>query len=80
MSYQLQHQESINNPEQYWRRQASKLAWYQQPTQTLSYTDGNDPESYQWFADGELNLSYLTLDYHVEHGRGTKSLFFMIRL
>lgn len=76
MSYQLQHQESINNPEQYWRRQASKLAWYQQPTQTLSYTDGNDPESYQWFADGELNLSYLTLDYHVEHGRGDQVAIF----
>ncbi|MCH8500403.1 MAG: propionyl-CoA synthetase [Aliidiomarina sp.] len=70
MSYQLQHQESIGNPEQYWRRQASKLAWYQQPSQILTYTDSDDLASYQWFADGELNLSYLTLDYHIEHGRG----------
>jgi len=70
MSYQQQHQESIHNPEQYWRRQASKLAWYTQPSEILSFTDADDPASYQWFTDGELNLSYLALDYHVEHGRG----------
>jgi len=70
MSYQQQHQESIHNPEQYWRRQSSKLAWYTQPSEILSFTDADDPASYQWFTDGELNLSYLALDYHVEHGRG----------
>lgn len=70
MSYQQQHQESIQNPEHYWRRQASKLAWYTQPSKILSFTAADDPASYQWFADGELNVSYLALDYHVEHGRG----------
>ena len=30
----------------------------------------NDNDWTDWFADGELNTSYLALDYHVEQGRG----------
>lgn len=55
------------NSENYWKKQASLAAWYKKPNTILS----TNSENYnQWFADGELNTSYLALDYHVEQGRG----------
>ena len=42
---------------------ASIVAWYKPPRFILGKSDnGNDT----WFSDGELNSSYLALDYHVE--------------
>ncbi|RUO22270.1 propionyl-CoA synthetase [Aliidiomarina iranensis] len=69
MTYQQIHKYSIDTPEQFWRGQASKLAWYKQPT-TILRNNSQQPSGYEWFADGELNMSYLALDYHVEQGRG----------
>lgn len=67
MSYQNEYQQSLNNREQFWQRQAEKLGWYKQPKTILS-KDENGVD--RWFADGELNTSYLALDYHIEDGRG----------
>jgi propionyl-CoA synthetase len=67
MNYAGEHKKSIGNPIDFWQQQAKNLAWYKTPTQILS-TDINN--SSQWFADGELNTSYLALDHHIEQGRG----------
>ncbi len=67
MTYRTEYEQSIQDPETFWRRQAADLAWYKMPTTILSQgADGH----YRWFADGELNTAYLALDYHVENGRG----------
>ena len=48
----------------YWQKQAlERITWYKEPTEILD--DSNAP-FYQWFKDGELNLSYNCLDRHLE--------------
>jgi propionyl-CoA synthetase len=67
MSYRAEYRESIDHPESFWGKKAKEIAWFKEPTQILSHDEnGSD----RWFADGELNTAYLTLDYHVEQGRG----------
>ena len=67
MSYKEIYQRSIEDREGFWRDQAKELTWYQFPQTILSKTD---EDLYQWFEDGQLNISYLCLDYHLEQGRG----------
>lgn len=67
MTYSDQFRRSIEEPEAFWREQASQLAWYRQPEQILSQ---DDEGFYRWFADGQLNTAYLALDWQVEQGRG----------
>lgn len=69
MNYRQLHEYSVNKPEQFWREQTEKLAWYKQP-QSILKNNPKTPSGYEWFADGELNISYLALDYHVAQGRG----------
>lgn len=68
--YQQHYQQALTDPISFWQHQASKLAWYQAPTQMLTQ---QDPHHYQWFADGSLNSCYLALDHHVEAGRGEQT-------
>ena len=70
MSYTTTYQSSISNPESFWKEKSELIAWYKKPEITLSKTDeGLDC----WYADGELNTSYLALDYHIEQGRGEQT-------
>ena len=70
MSYLDEFNRSLEEPESYWRQQAEQLAWYRKPETVLSRDEnGNDT----WFADGELNTSYLALDFHIEQGRGDQT-------
>lgn len=69
MSYLQEYQASVTDPAGFWAEKAAKLAWFKQPTQILSEQAGQ----YQWFADGELNTSYLALDFHIEQGRGEQT-------
>lgn len=66
MGYKAEFDRSINQPEEFWREKTAQLPWYKEPTQILGKDElGTD----RWFVDGELNLSYCALDYHVENGR-----------
>ncbi len=67
MSYQKEYQSSIQDPEKFWGGKADLIEWFKAPHNILS-TDEYDIQ--RWYADGELNTSYLALDYHVENGRG----------
>ncbi|MFT5657223.1 MAG: propionyl-CoA synthetase [Gammaproteobacteria bacterium] len=66
MSYQQEYRQSIENPELFWADKASQLSWYKQPSDILS-TDTQG--IHHWFADGEMNTSFMALDFHVENGR-----------
>lgn len=70
MKYLEFYKESIQNPEAFWLSQAKQLDWYQMPKNILS-KDDND--YYQWFEDGELNLSYLSIDKHIDDGYGEEN-------
>ena len=70
MNHQTAHQFSITHPHQFWLTQSQELSWFKNPTTALSK---NSHDLYQWFEDGEINMSYLCLDFHVEHGRGNQT-------
>ena len=67
MSFTDQQLEAANSTETYWNKQSDLVSWFKKPESILST---NDTGWADWFADGELNTSYLALDYHVEQGRG----------
>ena len=66
MTYREEFDSSINDPEAFWRDKARLIDWFKFPQKILS-RDDNDNDV--WFSDGELNTSYLALDYHVVNGR-----------
>jgi len=69
MSYQTEYDQSMNDPEGFWRKQAVDLEWFKFPHQILTRdADGLG----HWFADGEMNTAYMALDYHVKQGRGNQ--------
>ncbi len=70
MSFIEKQQQASNNKGMYWKKQAERVTWLKPPTKILSTNNFNWNE---WFADGELNTSYLALDYHVEQGRGEQT-------
>ena len=67
MSYEDLYQQSIEQPEVFWRKQAELIKWYEFPETILSQDEHG---FFRWFAGGKLNSSYLALDAHIEDGRG----------
>ena len=67
MSFKEQQPKAKNSAETYWTEQSELVSWYKTPKTILSTNNNGWTD---WFADGELNSSYLALDYHVEQGRG----------
>ena len=70
MNFTEKQQQATNNTAVYWKKQAERVTWLKPPTKILST---NNFDWNEWFADGELNTSYLALDYHVEQGRGEQT-------
>ena len=70
MGYKQEFQESILNPDKFWRKQAELIEWDKFPESILSM-DSNG--FFRWFKGGKLNTSYLLLDYHVENGRANQT-------
>ena len=69
MSYQDLYQQSIEQPEVFWRKQAELIKWYEFPETILSQDEHG---FFRWFAGGKLNTSYLALDAQIEDGRGNQ--------
>ena len=69
MDYLNIYQQSIEQPELFWREQAEQIKWYELPETILSQDEHG---LYRWFSGGKLNTSYLALDVHIEEGRGTQ--------
>lgn len=69
MSYLHEYQQSLTHADTFWADKAQALAWFKRPSQTVTPHQNH----YQWFADGELNTSYLALDYHIAQGRGDQT-------
>ncbi|RKP38368.1 hypothetical protein BJ085DRAFT_2893, partial [Dimargaris cristalligena] len=59
---------SLANPEKFWLEASREVTWFT-PPQTAGQWD-EASQSYQWFPDGVLNMSYNCLDRHVLAGRG----------
>ena len=67
MTYLEAYKSAQANPTQFWQQQSERIHWFKQPETILSQDEN---EFYHWYDDGELNTSYLALDYHIEQGRG----------
>ncbi|WP_350286143.1 acetate--CoA ligase [uncultured Croceitalea sp.] len=67
MDHSAFYDESIKNPEGFWKQQAESLDWKIAPSRILESSQNG---SHNWFADGQLNMSYLCIDKHIENGYG----------
>ena len=67
MNFHDEYQQSIEQPEVFWRKQAEQIKWYEFPETILSQDEHG---FYRWFSGGKLNTAYLALDVHIEDGRG----------
>ncbi|MDW8363964.1 MAG: acetate--CoA ligase [Myxococcales bacterium] len=59
--YEAMYRRSVEDPEGFWREQASELFWFEPPARVLSW----DPPVARWFDGGRTNLAYNCLDRHV---------------
>lgn len=73
--YEEMYEESINEPEKFWLREAEILDWYKKPTKAREYTwDTQNREiEIKWFEDGKLNACYNCLDRHLDTWRKNKA-------
>lgn len=63
-TYLKMYQESIENPEGFWGKQAERLHWFQKWHQVRKY-DYHKAEI-AWFLGGKLNVTYNCIDRHLE--------------
>jgi acetyl-CoA synthetase len=67
--YKRLYRESIDQPEQFWGRQAEQLYWFKKWDKVL---DWQVPDA-KWFVGGKTNIAYNCLDAQIEKGRGDKT-------
>ena len=60
------YEESLKNPEQFWKEISEEIFWFKKPTKILSK---DSPPFYKWFTDGVTNTCYNALDVHIDQGR-----------
>ena len=65
-NYKNFYNNSLQNPEQFWRSQAEEIDWFKFPREILSEKENG---GWQWFKEGKLNTCYLAVDRHVKTGR-----------
>jgi propionyl-CoA synthetase len=70
MSYIEAYKSAQQNPTKFWQQQAERISWFKKPNDILVQ---DEHEFYHWYDDGELNTSYLALDFHIEQGRGEQT-------
>ena len=61
--------ESIKNPEEFWKKVADDIFWFKKPSIILNKSN---PPFYKWYEDGVTNTCYNALDLHIDEGQGEK--------
>ncbi len=56
------------DPEAFWAKHAEELHWFKKWDKAYEFS----PHNFKWFVGGKINLSYNSLDRHVEEGRGDR--------
>ena len=62
--------ESIKNPEEFWKKVADDMFWFKKPTKILN---SSKPPFFKWYEDGITNTCYNALDFHIDNGRGDRT-------
>ena len=64
-TYKAMYQQSVVNPDGFWREQAQRLDWIKPFTKVKQTSFDDHHVDIKWFADGTLNVSYNCLDRHL---------------
>ena len=67
--YKSIYEDSIKNPEKFWKEISEDIFWYKKPNKILNKSN---PPFYKWFEDGVTNTCYNALDIHIDKGLGKK--------
>jgi len=59
------YQQSIADPEEFWRLQGQRIDWIKAPTKIKNTRFAPNDVSIEWYADGQLNVSANCLDRHL---------------
>ncbi|TDO09804.1 MULTISPECIES: acetate--CoA ligase [Halomonas] len=65
-TYEAMYQQSIDDPEGFWREQAKRLDWFKAPSKIKHTAFDAHNVDIRWFEDGTLNASVNCLDRHLE--------------
>lgn len=65
--YDQKYQQSITDPEGFWRDQAQVVEWIKPFTQVKNTSFHKEDFKIEWFADGQLNVSANCLDRHLNN-------------
>ena len=79
--YRLLYEESITQPEKFWKKLAENLYFKDPPGSGEDFFSYNfnvnaGPIYIQWMRTGSTNICYNALDYNVEKGLGDKIAFY----
>ena len=64
--YESIYNESIEDNENFWEKQADRVSWYKKFTKVKEVKYSKDDVKIKWFEDGELNVSFNCIDRHAE--------------
>ena len=64
-TYKAMYQQSVINPDGFWREQAKRLDWMTPFTKVKQTSFDDHHVDIKWFADGTLNVSANCLDRHL---------------
>ena len=67
--YVEMYQESISNPEEFWRKMGNRIDWITPFSKVKNTSFSHDDVSIKWYEDGSLNVSYNCIDRHLEKNR-----------
>ena len=63
------YQQSVANPEEFWRQQGKRIDWIKAPTKIKNTRFTPNDVAIEWYSDGQLNVAANCLDRHLEnHG------------
>lgn len=62
------YEQAAADPEGFWAKQAEEISWIKRWDKTYQF----EPHNYKWFVGGKLNISFNSLDRHIEAGKGDK--------
>ncbi|WP_120717448.1 acetate--CoA ligase [Tsuneonella amylolytica] len=68
--YDAMYARSIDDPDGFWREQAARLDWFEEPKTIAGWSF--DPVDIAWFEGGTLNICHNAVDRHVDAGNGDR--------
>lgn len=67
--YKKKYEESIHQPNEFWSKEAKDFHWFKPFSKVSTW---NEPHV-KWFEDGETNISFNSLDRHLQNGGGDQT-------